>query len=51
MALIRAQGRILSEEHAAEGTRIRAQLPQDAMYKLKRILGGNEDGTGTQAAE
>lgn len=51
MALIRAQGRILSEEHAAEGTRIRAQLPQGVMYKLKRILGGNKDGTETQAAE
>ena len=39
MAFIRAQGRILSETHAPEGTRVRVQLPQDAMQKLKHILG------------
>ena len=42
VALIRAEGRILSETHEEEGTRIRAQLPQNAMHKLKRILGGND---------
>ncbi|MBS5880760.1 MAG: GTPase HflX [Clostridium sp.] len=42
VALIRAEGRILSETHEEEGTRIRAQLPQSAMHKLKRILGGND---------
>ena len=50
VAIIRAEGRILSEEHEAEGTRIRAQLPQSAMHKLKRILGGN-DGNDAEEAE
>ena len=49
-ALIRAEGRILSETHEEEGTRIRAQLPQSAMHKLKRILGGN-DGSDAEKTE
>lgn len=51
VAIIRAEGRILSEEHEAEGTRIRAQLPQSAMHKLKRILGGNVGGNDGNDAE
>ena len=50
VALIRAEGRILSETHEEEGTRIRAQLPQNAMHKLKRILGGN-DGSDAEKTE
>ena len=50
VALIRAEGRILSETHEEEGTRIRAQLPQSAMHKLKRILGGN-DGSDAEKTE
>ena len=49
-ALIRAEGRILSETHEEDGTRIRAQLPQSAMHKLKRILGGN-DGSDAEKTE
>ena len=51
VAIIRAEGRILSEEHEAEGTRIRAQLPQSAMHKLKRVLGGNVGGNDGNDAE
>jgi GTP-binding protein HflX len=50
VALIRAEGRILSETHEEDGTRIRAQLPQSAMHKLKRILGGN-DGSDAEKTE
>ena len=50
VALIRAEGRILSETHEEDGTRIRAQLPQSAMHKLKRTLGGS-DGSDAEKTE
>ena len=43
MALVRAEGRILSETHEEEGTHIRAQLPQSAMMRLKHMLGMKEE--------
>lgn len=38
VALIRAEGRIISEEYAEEGTHIVAQLDEGALWKLKRML-------------
>ncbi len=39
VALIRAEGRILSEEHEETGTRICALLEEPSLWKLKKILG------------
>ncbi len=38
VSLIRAEGRILSETHEAEGTRIRAQLPESTMMRVRHML-------------
>ncbi len=39
VSFIRAEGRILSEEHEAEGTRLKIEMPESAMRKLKHMLG------------
>lgn len=39
MTVIRAEGRILSEEHEADGTHVKAQLEESTMWKLRKILG------------
>ncbi|MDO5111304.1 MAG: GTPase HflX [Clostridia bacterium] len=41
VALIKAEGRILSEEHEETGTRIHALLDEPTLWKLKKMLGEN----------
>lgn len=38
-SIIRSEGRIISEEHGAEGALIKAQLEESTLWKLKKILG------------
>ena len=38
IAMIRDEGVILSSEHEQEGTRVRALLHKDAMWRIKRTL-------------
>lgn len=45
VALMRAEGSILEEKHEAEGTRIRARLPEASLWKLQSMLGKGEGKT------
>ncbi|MCE5235040.1 MAG: GTPase HflX [Clostridiaceae bacterium] len=40
MSLIRAEGKLLSEEHAEDGTKVTALLDEQTLWKLKKLLGG-----------
>ncbi len=40
-ALIKAEGRILSQAHEEEGTRVCAMLDEPTLWKLKKMLGEN----------
>jgi GTP-binding protein HflX len=40
MSLIRAEGKLLNEEHAEEGTKVTALLDEKTLWKLKKLLEG-----------
>ena len=39
MSLIRAEGKLLCEEHAEDGTKVTALLDEQTLWKLKKLLG------------
>ena len=39
MNVIRAEGRILSEDHQGDGAHLKIQINETALWKLKRMLG------------
>ena len=41
VSLIRSEGRILEEAHEEGGTRIKALLPSDALWRVENLLGKN----------
>ncbi len=45
MSLLQREGRVLEERHEAQGTYVRAQVEEDVLWRLKRILG---EGKGSE---
>ena len=39
MNVIRAEGRILKEDHQGDGAHLKIQINETALWKLKRMLG------------
>ena len=39
MSVIRAEGRILKEDHQGDGAHLKIQINETALWKLKRMLG------------